>query len=1202
MCNIFFIQHTRLFLHSIRQVKDSAIMRLMVIMALIFSWTRATETRQFHFDKQLLNWQQVRGYDQLRYTGLELLQQPGYPQIPFKIVQFPVPAGQRLDSISVIRVSSQELPGEYDLPPASPPQVLSDPSIPRPLKKNSVYSGSTPFPAEVAQIKSAGSIAGQQIAGICLYPVQYFPEQRRVRFISEMTLSFFYASMDTLAKTKERSRYAQSIINKNLRSITTQELAAESPLFKPGDGSFLVAPETHPYVIITSEQLFDSFQPLRDWKYQKGLGARIVTTEWIYNQYPDPGIDNQTQIRNFIIDAAQNWQTLWFLLGGDTNIIPDRKVFAFDCEYGDYNDNYIPCDLYYADLDGDWNANGNSIYGEITDNVDMYADVFVGRAPVENGIEATAWVNKQLNYEKEPPDNHALNMLFLAMALWHNPYTNAGESKDYIDNHYVPARFDPITKLYEALGNENRSSVLAAMNPGQNIINHNGHAWYGGLSVGEGYISRNDMMALENENRYSLLYSIGCWPAAFDKDCVAEHFLTNPAGGGVAFVGNSRYGWGSPGNPLYGYSDRFDHQFFKQLFTEEIQHTGTALATAKARYVPLSQAENVYRWCEYEINLLGDPEMPVWTDEPNTLQLVFPGQLSFGENAFTVHTTNIQGQPLKDVMLCVMRDSTLYQTRQTGLNGTAAFNLTLEQSVSPLILTATKHNYIPRIDTVMVASDKPLVTIKSFQPRKLNPGHFYGTDTLTVSVELKNWGNDTAVAPQLQWQALTSNVTVVDTQASINSIAPQESLNLTATLTLRKAASLANGDDIRLKVVITDENGYQWQDRVVLSYQTPGLTYADHITSETTESNANGFADPGETVLLYLVSKNQGLASADYWNLELDTQHHALSFPSYHKQTRDSLGPGDCDTAAIYLNIDVECQPQTFPEIQYRYQDQYGRYSSGSFQISVGQFGFADDMETNDNQWHHTGSPDQWHRSTLRHHSGDYAWYCGLEPQRNYHINTQDNSLASEAFITGQAPQLSFWAWYEFPNYGTTGFYVETICEQDSQWQTLDFIGSGGALDMLPTGNDWLKYTYDLAQYSPGTVMQVRFRFQSDDEAVTEGVYIDDVQVYEHSQQMISGGFPQPAQLPDKFRILPNYPNPFNISTTIPFYLPGASRISVHVLNINGKLVDVLLNKELFGPGYHHIDWSAQQFSSGVYFYRISTPEANKTGKCLLLK
>ena len=181
---------------------------------------------------------------------------------------------------------------------------------------------------------------------------------------------------------------------------------------------------------------------------------------------------------------------------------------------------------------------------------------------------------QELDRQKNPPSDFALKMLFLAEVLWTNPYTNSGLGKDHIDHQFVPPRFDPITKLYQALGNENPTTVINAINAGQNIINHDGHAWYSAMGVGNGSLYRSDMDALVNAPYFPLLFSIGCWPAAIDEDCIAEHFLTNPNGGGVAFIGNSRYGWGSPGNPLYGYSDRFDQQFFRAFLPEGQFHIG----------------------------------------------------------------------------------------------------------------------------------------------------------------------------------------------------------------------------------------------------------------------------------------------------------------------------------------------------------------------------------------------------------------------------------------------------------------------------------------------------------------------------------------------------------------------------------------------------------------------------------------------------
>ena len=80
-------------------------------------------------------------------------------------------------------------------------------------------------------------------------------------------------------------------------------------------------------------------------------------------------------------------------------------------------------------------------------------------------------------------------------------------NKEMIDEWYIPHRFDPITKLYQTLGNENRESVIAALNEGHHIVNHDGHAWTNCLGVGSGYLLLSDFDALTNAPRYSIFYS-----------------------------------------------------------------------------------------------------------------------------------------------------------------------------------------------------------------------------------------------------------------------------------------------------------------------------------------------------------------------------------------------------------------------------------------------------------------------------------------------------------------------------------------------------------------------------------------------------------------------------------------------------------------------------------------------------------------------
>jgi len=74
--------------------------------------------------------------------------------------------------------------------------------------------------------------------------------------------------------------------------------------------------------------------------------------------------------------------------------------------------------------------------------------------------------------------------------------------------------------------------------------------------------------------------------------------------------------------------------------------------------------------------------------------------------------------------------------------------------------------------------------------------------------------------------------------------------------------------------------------------------------------------------------------------------------------------------------------------------------------------------------------------------------------------------------------------------------------------------------------------------------------------------------------------------LPQTYELTQNYPNPFNPSTVISYQLPTESVVHISVVNIQGSEVATLVD----GPepgGYHSIRWSAVNFASGLYFYRM---------------
>jgi hypothetical protein len=837
------------------------------------------------------------------------------------------------------------------------------------------------------------------------------------------------------------------------------------------------------------------------------------------------------------------------------------------------------------------------------DSIDMYPDVFVGRASVENDAEAQAFVNKVLTYEKNPPNGHELDMLFLGEVLWHNPYTNSGLGKDHIDSLYVPPPFDPITKLYEALGNENHTTVMNALNAGQNIVNHDGHAWYSVMGIGNGSLSRSDMGQLTNGPKYSILFSIGCWPAAFDYDCIAERFVNNPNGGGVAFIGNSRYGWGSPGNPLYGYSDRFDQQFFKKMFVQEVNSIGNALAMAKAVYVPFSGQENVYRWCEYEINLLGDPEMPVWTDMPKPMIVSCPLELPVGDTQceITITDGNI---PIDNARVCLMQDTTVYETGFTVQNGQITFSFQNTDPSTDIHLTVTAPNFIPYETTISVLSQDPYIKISDYSTNGSGSGYIIPGELISMDICVKNFGNQPSNNVTTFLRNDNSEITLIDSIEAIGTIQAGDSVIVSNAFSFQASSNIINGEVIYLNSEISDGAGKNWDGLLSMTGATPILEYCQNTISDSLNGDGDGFAEPGETVKMNLIIKNDGLLLAENVTVSLSSSTSDLIVSNPTLNFANVL-PASLKSRFAEIQIDPGCPTPAFPQLNIFFQTQDGYQFADSFLISIGEMGIWDDMENGENNWTHSGATDLWHLSSNRKISGNNSWYCGTEGSFVYQ-NYMENKLESIPVIIGQEPELSFWCWYDFPNYGTDGFYVEV--SNGSNWETLDFIGSGGAL--LNTGNDWLEYNYDLSHYPPGSSLALRFRFVSDDVDVAEGVYIDDVKIHEHEVPILVTADPPLQNLVRDFRLHQNYPNPFNPNTTISYQLPCESEVELSIFNILGQKIKTLVNGKRTTDTYKVV-WDGtneigQTVASGIYLYKLSAKSKNRrfveTKKMLLLR
>jgi len=460
-------------------------------------------------------------------------------------------------------------------------------------------------------------------------------------------------------------------------------------------------PSTTPYVIITSEDLVANFQSLADRKTREGTYCEIKTVSWIRSNYT--GSDTAEAIRNFIKDYYANKGLVWVLLGGNLGKVPTRYVWTilFD---GQSN----ICDNYYSCLDGNWNFDGDTLYGEVGDSVDLKPEVYVGRVPAANSVEVDVFVKKLLDYQRNNPvDQFHKKVLFLGSKMFYN-----GDSQQLCDS--VASRFPGNfiqTKLYQYIGDqpgpENRDTVIKELNTGHGIVvnfsqsqhEQNFLVRYDNPPVGfiREPITNSDADTLKNYQKYSVMFSVVCWNNRWKDDCIAEHFAFNDSGGTIAWIGSVQNDFGFRGGTLA-------KSFFDSLFVSNYKNVGKLVWAAKRCFDGYTFYEGSWRYLTLSYHLLGDPQMEIWTDMPkfcwqSHLTSLYKGQ------TYTFNDTirDPSNQPVVGATVCLKKGTEVYEVKTTNSAGVVTFTVSFPTTGTATIL-ASKTGFITDSSSINIAN------------------------------------------------------------------------------------------------------------------------------------------------------------------------------------------------------------------------------------------------------------------------------------------------------------------------------------------------------------------------------------------------------------------------------------------------------------------------------------------------------------------
>ena len=678
---------------------------LLVFLCVYVNLNARVIEQTYYFDNYQIT--QVDNYQTISFTNTLLSGKTGEPVLPYQSISLLLPPGETAESIEIIGEDETAIPGNFTIYPQQFVRPNSEATGGEFVKDELIYSMTGAYPTQQTGEITTQFMNGYSIALSAFTPLKYFPASGEASFYKKVTIR-----INTQQDTKANNALANLTANKEVlkrvkRFVQNPDLVNLYP-------DKISSSDDYQLLIISPAQFEDELSSLIDLYSNRGLITKIISTDSIYSA--SSGQDSQEKIRNFIIQEYQNYNVEYVLLGGDVELIPYRGFYCHVQSSIVYEDDDIPADLYYSALDGTWNDNNNNLWGEIGED-DLLPDVSVARIPASNSTELNSLLNKVISYQNSPVLNELNKPLLAGEDLYSNPQTWGGDYLDLLigyheDNGYtttgIPAE-DNIEKLYDRdLGYWSGSTLISKINEGKSFIHHAGHS-------NTTYVMRLYSSDITNSNfsqvngvihNYTLVNTTGCDCGGFDhSDCIGEK-MVNIQNFAVAFIGNSRYGWFNEGQ-TEGPSTHLQREFVNALYQDKLFRIGEAFLESKIQTAPWVNApgqweEGALRWCFYCNNVLGDPAMGIWTNEPIPIQVNY--SISPDTSSIDVSVTS-EGNPAEGLTCAVLKDSVLYGVGITDTLGNAT--VSLEPPLTELgnaELVVSGYNCLPSSFSLMITS------------------------------------------------------------------------------------------------------------------------------------------------------------------------------------------------------------------------------------------------------------------------------------------------------------------------------------------------------------------------------------------------------------------------------------------------------------------------------------------------------------------
>jgi len=717
-------------------------------------------------------------------------------------------------SIEIISFE-EEILSNMNIYPRQELQLESEPPSTDFVIDDRFYSSGNIFPGKIVETGTPAIMRDFRVVNVTVNPFRYDPQKKELKIIKNINFKVnCFGKGGENIKTSSRhisrafeSLYTATILNYN--SLITRDEEFQQPNYL--------------FIYPNNNQVETWLDSLVNWKHRKGFEVTAVNTS-------ETG-SSSSQIKNYIQDAYDNWDN------------PPEFVCLVGDAGGSFNIPTSGGDQYYTLLEGN----------------DILADIFIGRLSFNSLTEFQTIVFKILGYERNP---------YLDETDWyHNALlvgdpSHSGQScvitqkniKEMINDNEDGFTFD------EVYGGSFVSQMSSGLNSGASYFNYRGYLGMSGWG-------NSNTSSLTNGYKLPVAVILTCGTGDFEgtNNCRSEYFLKagtpSVPKGAIAAIGTATCGTHTC------FNNSVDIGIYYGIFQDHIYHMGGALNRGKLNlYNNYPNQSGYVHNFSYWNNLMGDPGMEIWTNDPQEMMISYPPLVALGTNYLEVTVQhNVTHIPLENAWVtALMGEDEIFATGFTDSNGEVYLPIYTENTGN-VKLTVTKHNFIPHLGSFNIEQSDVFVNVNEWNidddlngtsngndDGMINPG-----EDIEFGISLKNYG--TTDANSITASIISSNdfITITDSDEDYGTILPGTSIYSDDDFDFSIDPATLGGSEMILDVQISDGDRTEWDDRIYLQIEGANLETRDYIIAD---SN-NNILDPGETAELEVTIENIGSVS-----------------------------------------------------------------------------------------------------------------------------------------------------------------------------------------------------------------------------------------------------------------------------------------------------------------------------------------------------